>query len=72
MGDHGLVLLLKQLNQALLLGNQGVDLGSFTVEKSGDCMLLINWRQRQMQGAEEIPAGTWHLGAIGRAVDKIN
>ncbi len=33
MGDHGLALLLKQLDQALLLGDQGVDLGGFAVEE---------------------------------------
>jgi len=33
MGDHGLALLLKQLDQSLLLGDQGVDLGGFVVEE---------------------------------------
>jgi len=41
MGDLGLALLLKQLNQALLLGDQGVDLGSFVVEEGGDLCLLL-------------------------------
>jgi hypothetical protein len=41
MGDHGLALCLKQLDQALLLGDQGVDLGSFVVEEGGDRVLLL-------------------------------
>ena len=40
MGDHGLALLLKQLDQALLLGDQGVDLGGFAVEEVCNCLLL--------------------------------
>jgi hypothetical protein len=40
MGDHGLALLLKQLDQALLLCDQGVDLGGFVVEEGGDGKLL--------------------------------
>ena len=41
MEDYGLVLFLKQLDQALLLGDQGVDLGSFVVEEGGDRGLLL-------------------------------
>jgi hypothetical protein len=41
MEDHGLVLFLKQLDQALLLGDQGVDLGSFVVEEGGVLGLLL-------------------------------
>jgi hypothetical protein len=45
MGDHGLALCLKQLEQALLLGDQGVDLGSFVVEEGGDRVLLLERRK---------------------------
>jgi hypothetical protein len=45
MGDHGLALSLKQLDQPLLLGDQGVDLGSFVVEEGGDRGLLLERRK---------------------------
>ena len=45
MGDHGLALLLKQLDQALLLGDQGVDFGGFVGEEGGGLVLLLNrWK----------------------------
>jgi hypothetical protein len=44
MGDHSLALLLKQLDQALLLGDQGIDLGGFVVEEGGDSLLLTKRR----------------------------
>jgi hypothetical protein len=34
MGDRSLALLLKQLDQALLLGDQGIDLGGFAVKEA--------------------------------------
>ena len=46
MGDHGLALLLKQLDQALLFGDQGVDLGGFVVEEDADRGLLLERRKR--------------------------
>ena len=41
MEDHVLVLFLKQLDEALLLGDQGVDFGSLVVEEGGDRGLLL-------------------------------
>ena len=43
MGDDGLALFLEQFDQALLLGNQGVDFGGFVVEEGGDFLLF--WRR---------------------------
>ena len=40
MGDHGLALFLQQLDQALLLSDQGFDLGGFVVQEGGYCNLL--------------------------------
>jgi hypothetical protein len=51
MGDHGLALFLQQLDQALLLGDQGVDLGSFAVEEGGYKWLLFDWRNRNWKRA---------------------
>ena len=42
MGDDRLPLLLEQLNQALLLGDQGVNLGGFVVEEGGyRCLFFL-------------------------------
>ena len=51
MGDHGLALFLQQLDQALLLGDQGVDLGGFAVEEGGYKWLLFDWRNRNWKRA---------------------
>lgn len=40
VGDDGLALLLEQVDQALLFGHEGVDLGGLTVEEGGDEYLL--------------------------------
>jgi len=40
MGDHGLALFLQQLDQALLLGDQSINLGGFSVEEGGNRGLL--------------------------------
>jgi hypothetical protein len=45
MGDHGLTLFGQNFNQALLFGNQGVDFGGFSVEKSGNDLLYFYRRQ---------------------------
>jgi hypothetical protein len=50
MGDHGLALFLQQLDQALLLGDQGVDLGGFSVKESGNLLLLKRFRDRHIDG----------------------
>src|SRR3546814_9404776 len=48
VGDHGLALFLEQLDQSLLLFDQGVDAGGFVVEEAGDLGLFYQgWRSEE-------------------------
>lgn len=49
-GDQGGAAFLKQLDQALLLGDQGVNLRSFAVEESCNGSLFLLRRARHHQG----------------------
>ena len=47
-------LLLQELQQPLLAGNQGVDAGRLTVEEGGDCLLLGKGRHDEGRASKLI------------------
>ncbi len=52
VADDGLALLLQQVDQLLLLGDQGVDFRGFLVEEGGDGLLLGNWGSHEVDISE--------------------
>jgi hypothetical protein len=52
--DEDGFLLVEEFDLALLLGNQGVDLGRFPVEEGDDAVLLLARRTRELEPKERM------------------
>ena len=65
VADQGRAFLLEQLDEPLLLGDEGVDLGGFAIENGGDFVLLLDWRNRNRDGMQVVSIDTGN-GRLGR------